>query len=482
MPHILFIASECAPYVKSGGLGDVIGSLPQAIAAEGYEISVMLPLYGEIDSQFRDRMEFLGSIFVPLSWRKQYAGLFRLKEKLVTYYFVDNRYYFDRGGLYGSFDDGERFAFFSKASLELLPHLDSFPDILHCNDWQTGMIPVYYKTQYAGRELYRHIRTVFTIHNIEYQGKYNHAMLGDILGLSGFHLGLLDLDGLLNYMKGAIVSCDALTTVSPTYAEEIRYPFFGQGMEGILRENAYKLKGILNGIDETLYNPATDPDIPYHYDKASAQTKAKNKEALACELNLSYNHKIPLIGMVTRLVHHKGIDLVKGVFDELMQQNLQLVILGTGDAAYETWFRERAWHYQGQFSLITAFSSSLASRIYAGADFFLMPSISEPCGLSQMIALKYGTIPIVRKTGGLGDSIRPFSPKGIKGNGFTFETINAHDMLDAVQRGLSFYDDAKLWKRLIRNAFESDFSWKHSAGEYISIYNNIYGTTTHRKG
>jgi len=482
MLHILYIATECAPFAKSGGLGDVLGSLPQAIAKEGMQVSVLLPLYGQISESFKNRMEFVDSIVVTLSWRKQYAGLFRLQEDGVTYYFVDNRYYFERDGLYGSYDDGERFAFFSKAALELLPHLDSFPDILHCNDWQTALVPVYLKTLFAGSRQYKSLRTVFTIHNIEYQGKYDHAMFGDVLGLSEQHRSLVDLYGHINYMKGAVVCCDALTTVSPTYAREIRYPFFGQGMESILRENEYKLRGILNGIDNELYDPATDSHLAANYEAGSAGEKRRNKRALAEETGLVHQPKTPMIGMVTRLVRHKGLDLVEGVFEELMHLDLTLVMLGTGDAAYESWFRNKARQHAGRFAFISAFSARLASRIYAGADFFLMPSVSEPCGLSQMIALRYGTIPIVRKTGGLSDSIRPFSSADESGNGFTFETINAHDMLDAVQRGLDVFRQAKLWKKLMANAFESDFSWTRSAGEYTGLYESLAITNTDKKG
>lgn len=482
MLHILYIATECAPFAKSGGLGDVIGSLPQAIAKEGMQVSVLLPLYAQISETYRNRMEFVDSTVVTLSWRKQYAGLFRLREGGVTYYFVDNRYYFERDGLYGSYDDGERFAFFSKAALELLPHLDSFPDILHCNDWQTALVPVFLKTLFAGNRPYKNLRTVFTIHNIEYQGRYDHAMFGDILGLSEHHRSLVDLYGHINYMKGAVVCCDALTTVSPTYAREIRYPFFGQGMESILRENEYKLRGILNGIDNELYDPSTDPHLAVNYDAGSAGEKRGNKRALADETGVAYRVKTPMIGMVTRLVRHKGLDLIEGVFEELMHLDLTLVMLGTGDATYESWFRDKSRQHAGRFAFISAFSARLASRIYAGSDFFLMPSVSEPCGLSQMIALRYGTIPIVRKTGGLSDSIRPFSSADESGNGFTFETINAHDMLDAVQRGLDVFRQAKLWKKLTANAFESDFSWTRSAAEYIGLYKSLAITNTDKKG
>jgi starch synthase len=473
MPHVLYIASECAPYVKTGGLGDVMGALPKCVARHGDQVSVLLPLYRQIDETWRNRMTFVGAKTLSLSWRKQYAGLYRLQSEGVTYYFIDNKYYFDRDALYGFYDDGERFAFFAKAALDLLPMLDTFPDVLHCNDWQAALVPVYLKAGYQFLSRYRSLRTVFTIHNIEYQGTFDHGMLGDVLGLQELHRSLLDIHGSINYMKGAIVSCDILTTVSPTYAKEILYSYFGRGLEFIIRENEYKLHGILNGIDTELYDPMTDPHLKVNYDIHTMTRKVENKKALSAELGLSFHKDTPMLGMVTRLVHHKGLDLVMGVFDEMMDQDLTMVILGTGDAKYEGWFREKAGQYNGKFSFVTAFSGPLASRIYGGADFFLMPSISEPCGLSQMIALRYGTIPIVRKTGGLADTIQPYSAGDGRGNGVHFQAINAHDMLGAVQRGLEFYKDKILRKQLMTNALSDDHSWKRSAGEYIALYHRL---------
>lgn len=473
MPHVLYIASECAPFAKSGGLGDVLGALPQAAVRQGIQAAVILPLYRQVEEVWKTKMSFLGSATVSLSWRKQYAGLYRLEREGVTYYFVDNKYYFDRDVLYGSFDDGERFAFFSKAVLELLPMLDDFPDVLHCNDWQSALVPVYLKTEYHRRKAFHKLRTLFTIHNIEYQGKYDHCMLGDVLGLSNVHKNLMDLGGGLNYMKAALVCCDWITTVSPTYAREILYPFFGRGLETVIRDEQAKLLGILNGIDTVLYDPETDAHLPVNFNAKTKSLKDVVKEALCRELGLSYRKGRPLIGMVTRLTQHKGLDLVSGIFDEMMAQDLDLVLLGTGEAKYESRFRLMAARYPERFSFVTAFSGPLASRIYGGSDFFLMPSISEPCGLSQMIALRYGTVPIVRKTGGLADSIQPFSTESGLGNGVTFETINAHDMMDAIRRGLSYYQNPILWDTLTDNAFASDNSWDQSAGEYLKLYNQL---------
>lgn len=478
MKHVLYIASECAPYVKSGGLGDVMAGLPKYVARKGIGASVLLPLYRQIDASCRNKMTFLGSRTVQLSWRKQYAGLYRLQNDGVIYYFVDNEYYFGRDVLYGQHDDGERFAFFSKAALELLPLMDSMPNLLHCNDWQTALVPVYLKTLYKDVAGYSDLPAVFTIHNIEYQGKFHQALLGDVLGLPEIFRGLLDLHGSLNYMKGAVVSCDALTTVSPTYAKEIRYPFFGQGLEHIIGENEYKLTGILNGIDTECYDPGTDPHLAANYTAPSMEFKGRNKQALSEELGLLYGENIPMLGMVTRLVRHKGPDLLMGVFEEIMALDLTLAVLGTGDEKYESWFRERARKYPGKFNIVTAFSPGLASRIYGGADFFLMPSISEPCGLAQMIALRYGTIPIVRNTGGLADTVQAFSPAAGSGNGITFETVNAHDMLDAVRRGLSYYKDPTLRKKLTANALAGDYSWRKSAGDYIALYDRLTGRGT----
>ncbi len=478
MKHILYIASECAPYIKSGGLGDVLGALPKYVVREGVRASVLVPLYRQIDASCRKEMSFLGSKTVQLSWRKQYAGLYKLQRQGVTYYFVDNEYYFGREALYGQHDDGERFAFFSKAALELLPLMDPFPDLLHCNDWQTALVPVYLKTLYREREGYRNLPVVFTIHNIEYQGKFDHFMLADVLGIPEAYRSLLDLHGALNYMKGAIVSCDALTTVSPTYAREIRYPYFGQGLEHIIGENEYKLTGILNGIDTECYDPGTDPHLAVNYTAEDMAPKRRNKQALSDELGLRFDENTPMLGMVTRLVAHKGPDLLMGVFEDMMALDLTLAILGTGDAKYENWLRESAKRYPEKFNIVTAFSPGLASRIYGGADFFLMPSVSEPCGLAQMIALRYGTIPIVRNTGGLADTVQAFSPAAGSGNGITFETVNAHDMLDAVRRGLAYYKDPTLRKKLTANALAGDYSWRKSAGDYIALYDRLTGRGT----
>lgn len=471
---ILMVSSEAVPFAKSGGLGDVMGALPKELKAQGVNIRVILPLYKTVKDVYGDSLEFLEAYGVGLSWRVEHCGLFRMEYEGVTFYFIDNEKYFRRDNLYGYGDDAERFAYFSKAVLDSLPHMEDFqPDILHCNDWQTAMVPVFLKTVYAQAESYSHLRTVFTIHNIEYQGRYGMEMLGDLLGIDQRDAGLVRLDGDLNMMKGAVIACDKLTTVSPTYAQEILYAFYGKGMQNILRENEYKLRGILNGIDQTLFDPENDPNLTAGYRVGSMKGKKQNKAALQEELGLEVAANVPLIGMVGRLVEHKGIGLVRQAYDQIIEAGAQLVILGTGSKSYEDFFKSKAWAYGGKAATVTAFSGALANRIYAGADLFLMPSVSEPCGLSQMIALRYGAVPIVRETGGLADSVIAYNPQTGKGNGITFASIDAGDMMDAVRRALELYRDKKQWSKLVRNGMKSDHSWKKSTEEYLRLYESI---------
>lgn len=470
---ILFISTEAVPFAKTGGLGDVIGSLPAELIKKGADVRVMLPLYKNIKEEYAQSLAFHKAFTVELSWRECYCGLFSMEYNDVTYYFLDNEQYFYRDDFYGHFDDGERFAYFSKASLEALLYIDFEPDILHCSDWQTALVPVYLKTNYKDIEYYNGIRSVFTIHNIEYQGVYGDEILEDVLGISEKDADILMMDGDINYMKGAIVTCDRLTTVSPSYAEEITYPFFAHGLHSIINANKYKLSGIINGIDYKLYNPYRDKALNTKYSKNSKEKKALNKQALKEELGLSKTQGVPIIAMIGRLVDHKGLALVSRVFDQIMDLPLHFVLLGTGDHKFENFFNRKSEDYPGKMAVITAFSSDLASRIYAGADMFLMPSISEPCGLSQMISLRYGTVPIVRATGGLKDSIQPYNPETGKGNGIRFDSINAHDMLNAIERGLDLYSDKEQWAKLMDNAFNSDCSWKRSAVEYMKLYEDI---------
>jgi starch synthase len=483
MSNILFIGSECVPYAKSGGLADVMGSLPTAMAALGLNVAVMLPLYKQAEETHLAKMQFMGQTDVSLAWRKQYLGVYSCQEGNITYYFLDNRQYFHRDSLYGYDDDAERFAYFSKAALAALPLLHTFPDVLHCNDWQTALIPVYLKTQFSQREAYSKLKTVFTIHNIEYQGKFHAGILSDVIGIDEKDRGIVDYKNNINLMKGAVVACDQLTTVSPSYAQEIMYPFYGHGLETIIAEHSQKLTGILNGIDTKVYNTFTDKYLSVNYGLKTIEKKRENKIALQKELGLAVEGNTPMVGMITRLVDHKGIALVCAIFDELMSKDVQFVLLGTGEDKYERFFRAKAHQMPGRVAAMSTFSPRLASRIYAGSDMFLMPSVSEPCGLSQMIALRYGTVPIVRVTGGLADSVTAFSPLSGEGNGITFCTINAHDMLWAVNRGLEYYADKEVWNKLRSNAFKSDFSWKRSARQYHKIYKDLMKplNKTHRK-
>ena len=384
---VLYCTSEARPFAATGGLADVAGSLPQALRARLIGCRVVMPLYEEIPQSLRDNMKFITSLSVPVAWRRQYCGVFEARSGGVIYYLIDNQYYFKRKGLYGHYDDAERFAFLSRAALEMLPYIDFRPDVIHCNDWQTALVPVYYSIFYANNEWYRGIKTVFTIHNIQYQGKYGKELLEDVLGIPGSALPLLEYDNCVNMMKGAIETANRVTTVSPTYAQEILDPWFSHKMDTILRERSWKLSGILNGIDTESYNPETDKDIYANYSVQDMSGKAVNKLELQKRLNLAETPDVPLIGMVTRMVAHKGLDLVKETLDQLMwESNIQFVILGSGDYEYETFFREMQNKYPGRLCACFGFVPELSRKIYAGADIFLMPSKSEPCGLSQMIA------------------------------------------------------------------------------------------------
>lgn len=471
--NILFISTEAEPFAKSGGLGDVIGSLPRELSKLGADARVMLPLFKSIHHQYQSKMKFIKDFTVTLSWRTQYCGIFEMEYEGVTFYFIDNEQYFSRDAYYGYYDDGERFAYYSKAALEALKWMDFDPEILHCSEWQTAMVPVYLKTLFRGNPAYNNLKTVFTIHNIEYQGKFDSSILQDLLGISEADRGILEYDGAINYMKGAVVTCDRLTTVSSSYAQEITDPFYGRGLENIIKENRYKLSGILNGIDTNLYNPYRDPYIFSKFSKNSPEKKIENKKALQETLGLEKDAEVPVIAMIGRLAEHKGIDLVTSVFDEMMKEKIQLVLLGTGELKYEDFFRMKAKDYKGRMSVSTKFSAELANRIYAGADLFLMPSISEPCGLAQMISLRYGTIPIVRETGGLKDSITPYNPETGTGNGITFLSVNAQDMIGAIKRALKLYWDKEQWATLVANGMKSDLSWKTSSKEYMKLYKDM---------
>ena len=468
---VLYATSEAKPFAASGGLADVAGSLPKALRVRLVGCRVVLPLYESVPQELRETMTFLTSFSVPVAWRRQYCGVFEAKHNGVIYYLLDNQYYFKRAGLYGHYDDAERFAFFARAVIEMIRYIDFKPDIIHANDWQSALIPVYYSLFYAGQEGYEDIKTVFTIHNIQYQGKYGMEILEDVFGIPQSARPIVEQDGCVNLMKGAIETADRVTTVSPTYAGEILDPWYSHGLDPILRLREWKLSGILNGIDTDEYNPETDPQIYRHFSAEDPSGKAETKRALQERLDLPQTAELPLIGMVSRLVTHKGLDLVKYVIDELLGDSLQMVILGSGDWVYENFFREVQGRFPDKFRYCAGFVPELAQKIYAASDIFLMPSKSEPCGLSQMVACRYGAVPVVRETGGLKDSIQDCGD-GF-GNGFTFKTYNANDMLYAVRRALGAYANKNDWPILVERALRSDFSWGRSANEYMKLYREL---------
>jgi starch synthase len=472
---VLFVTSEALPFITTGGMGEVTGALPKALRRRGIATAVVLPLYEGISAAARQKLTYLTNFTVELAWRKQYCGVFHAEIDGVDYYLLDNEQYFKRTGIYGHYDDGERFAFFSKAALELLRHVAIKPDVIHCNDWQTALTPVYYRTHYCYIDGFQNIRFVYTIHNLKYQGKFGQTIREDVFGIGPEWTGLLEYAGCVNLMKAAIEAADMVTTVSPTYAREITHDYFGEGLAGLLRERTGKIRGILNGIDTADYNPANDPMIFAPFSGEDLSGKKQNKAGLQAMLGLRVADDIPLMAMVTRLVDHKGIDLVIRVLDEFMTESLQVVVVGTGDQEYENFFRAKQAAYPGRIHAAITFNPDLAHKVYAGADLFLMPSQTEPCGLSQMIALRYATLPIVRETGGLSDSIQGYNEITGKGNGFSFTNYNAHDMLYTIRRALMFYRQPQHWTRLMANAMNSDFSWDRSAGEYEGIYRSLTG-------
>lgn len=465
--NILYAASEAMPFAKSGGLADVAGSLPKALLADGVDARVVMPLYGDL--KLRDTLTYVTNFSVPVGWRSQYCGLFSAVQDGVTYYFLDNEYYFKRAGLYGFYDDGERFAFFSRAVLEMLFYLDFAPDVINCNDWQTGLVPVYLNLYYRHLDKFNRIKTVFTIHNIAYQGKYGLDILEDTCGIGKRDQHIVEYDGCANFMKGAIECADKVTTVSPTYAREILDPWFSHGLDALLREKQYKLCGILNGIDTERNDPAKDPDIAMHYSvKSFKRGKPKCKEALQDRFRLDKDGS-PVFAVVSRLVGMKGLDLLQSIADSLVtDQGVELIVLGTGENSYEAFFSDLASRHPGRVGVYIGFDGKLAQQIYAGADAFIMPSKSEPCGLAQMVACRYGTIPIVRETGGLRDSIEDCSMG--EGNGFTFADYSAHDLYDACFRCKETYWRKEDWNNLVEYSMTCDFSWSLSAKSYEGLY------------
>ena len=478
MSKILFVGAEVMPCAATGGLGDVMGSLPAAMKAADAsgDIRVVLPLYGTVKEEWRAQMKTEAIFDLHLAWRTQYCGILSLVKDGVTYYFIDNEYYFKRDTLYGHFDDGERYAFFCMAALALIEKVGFYPDVLHAHDWQSALSVIYLNRLYRNRRGYENIKTVFTIHNIEYQGEYDFGILGDVFALGEDSRTLMEYDGCINLMKGAIVSADIVSTVSPRYAEEIRTPQYAHGLEYAINDNAYKLRGILNGIDYVYYDPATDAVIPKNFTADAVADKIANKLALQKALGLPEDGEKPMLAIISRLASHKGLDIVSEMAYGLLQYNdVQLVVLGKGEARYEQFFRELEKSFPTKARALIEYDRDLSKRIYAACDIFVMPSASEPCGLSQMIASRYGAIPVVRETGGLYDSIKGYWEKDgeMLGNGFTFANYSSAELYDRICAAVDLWRNGEKRERFVKKIMNTDFSWSVSAKRYLEMYNEI---------
>ena len=477
MKKILFVGAEVMPFAATGGLGDVLGSLPQALAAGGdTDVRVVLPLYEAVSETWRKQMKQEAIFYVHLAWREQYCGVFSLKKDGVTYYFIDNEYYFKRPNLYGFFDDGERYAYFCMAAMELIRRLEFYPDVLHAHDWQAALSVVYLNCIYRNRRGYENIRTVFTIHNIEYQGCYDFSILGDVFSLGENEHSLMEHSGCINLMKAAVECADRVSTVSPRYAEEIKTAEYAHGLDACLNRNSHKLGGILNGIDYKYYDPKTDKAIAAGFGVRSLGGKIKNKLALQKEVGLPEREDVPMLSVISRLASHKGLDLIaECIYDVVMNNDVQLVILGKGEAKYEQFFLNLQACFPDKVRALITYDRDLSKRIYAATEIFIMPSKSEPCGLSQMIASRYGAIPVVRETGGLYDSIKPFWMEGktMHGNGFTFANYSSFELGDRICAALELYHDKELYKKLVTKIMKTDFSWAVSAEKYLELYNEL---------
>jgi starch synthase len=474
---ILFVTGEAWPFIKTGGLGDVSHSLPKSLSKSGVDIRVIMPKYKAIDYKYKSKMKHLGHTFVRLSWRNQYCGVDLLEYDGVKYYFIDNEHYFKRDNIYGEFDDCERFGFFSKAVLAALEVMEFKPDIIHCNDWHSGLTPVYLKELQKNKK-YTDIKTLFTIHNLKYQGIFSMETLGDVLGLSHdihFREDSMKYYDAISFLKGGVNASDFISTVSEAYADEIKTEFFGENLHGLFQVNNHRLSGIINGIDYDIFNPRKDKDIEIKFGQSKVEKKVKNKLALQKELGLTVSEEVPMIGIITRLVRQKGLDLITHVLQELLQMDIQIVLLGTGDQDYEDIFEYYSQIYPSKLSSNIGYSETLAKKIYASSDMFLMPSLFEPCGLSQMISMRYGTVPIVRETGGLKDTVKPYNAFTNEGTGFTFRNYNAHEMLKTVKNSVEVYKDKKAWKELVLRCMNEKNSWSHAAKNYKSFYKEILG-------
>lgn len=476
MLKVLFVASEAVPFSKTGGLADVAYALPKALRNLEVDARIMISKNFNLMPEIEEKLELLTHFEVEVGWRKQYVGIETVEYEGIPYYFVDNEYYFKRNNLYGYYDDGERYSYFSKAVLESIKYIDFIPDIIHVNDWHTGIIPLLLQESYGHYEKYKDIKTVLTIHNLKYQGIFGQEVLGDLLNLGGHYRtdSRIEFYGDVNYLKGGIHFANAITTVSETYAQEIGYEFFGERLDGDLRSNSAKLKGIVNGIDYDQYNPKTDPLIYKNYDGRSLKSKKDNKTYIQEKLKLPVQPDVPMIGMVTRIVDMKGFDLIEHVFHEILSQDIQMVVLGTGSTHYENMLKYFASIYPNKLRVQLEFNNQMAHQIYASSDMYLMPSLFEPCGLSQLIAMRYGTIPIVRETGGLKDTVGPYNQFTGEGTGFTFKNYNAHEMLFQIQEALKlYYSEAETWKNMVKRAIKVDSSWKKSAKIYKKLYESL---------
>ena len=472
---VLFAASEAHPFIKTGGLGDVMGALPQSLTELGVEARVVIPKYKNIKDELKQNLQFIKWFTVPVGWRNQYCGVFQYKYKDVVYYFIDNEYYFNRDGIYGYYDDGERFAFFNRAVLEFIKEIDWKPDIINCNDWQTGMVPVLLNLEYKNNEFYSNMKTVFSIHNLLFKGSFVPNVLPELFGYDYMPLtnGSVELNGSVSFLKGGINYSDQITTVSNTYAEEIKTQQYGEGLDGLLRCKSDFLKGIVNGIDYEEFDPEKDNLIFKNFTWDSISDKVENKLSLQKELGLPQRAETPMIGLISRLTHQKGCDLIVSIIDRLLQKDIQFVVLGTGDYWYEETFKNLQYRYPDKVSANIKFDNSLAHKIYAATDMFLMPSLFEPCGLGQLIALRYGSIPIVRETGGLKDTISPYNKYTGIGNGFGFKNFNSNELMQIIEYALTIYDDKDAWNNIIRQAMDSDNSWEKSAMQYKLLYEDV---------
>lgn len=473
---VLLVASEAYPFIKTGGIGYTAGFLPKALRKKDIDIRVVIPKYKNLDADIKKKLNFIKWYTVKLGWRNQYCGVLEYEKDNVIYYLLDNEYYFNRDSEYGYDDDAERFAFFDKATLNLIEEIGWKPDIIHCNDWQTGMIPVLYKLEYSKDPFYYNIKTVFSIHNLLFQGTFDKEILPELFGynMEPYLNKSVELYGGVSFMKGAINYSDKLSTVSDTYVQEIKTPKYGEKLDGLLKYREHDLWGILNGIDYKEYNPKTDKHIYKNYNLATIENKVYNKLKFQEEMALPRKKDVPMLAIISRLTPQKGMDLIANIVDRLLQKNIQFIVLGTGDRGYEDHFKNLEYRYRDKVRSCIMFSEELAHKIYAAADMFIMPSLFEPCGLGQLISLRYGTIPIVRETGGLKDTVQPYNQFTGEGNGFSFANYNAWELYFTIEHALSCYGNKPVWNGLIEHAMKSDNSWEHAADKYVMLYNSLY--------